>query len=232
MNRSTSDPVKPATLAADVRAVIDTIADGGVAIVPLDVAYAIVAATPEGIRRIYAAKKRSWDKPGGMFANWQTSRDIHDMDDDRHSIVRHLVEKENLPFSIVAPFRRDHPFLGAADPWVVEASTKGGTLDMLFNAGQFHDELARQSRERQLPVFGSSANMSLTGSKYRLVDIEREVRDAADLDFDYGTSRYVNDRGLSSTIIDFSDFSVIRVGHEFDRLRQVFAEKFDIALRG
>ena len=220
-----------ATLSADVDTVMDTIAGGGVAIAPLDVAYAIVAATADGIRRIYAAKRRSWDKPGCMFANRELSRDIHDMDNDRHEMVRYLIEEENLPFSIVAPFRRDHPFLAAADPWVVDASSKSGTLDMLFNAGQFHDEMARQSQARQMPVFGSSANMSLRGSKYRLDDIEREVRDAADVSFDYGTSLYANDQGLSSSIIDFTDFTVIRVGHVFERLRRVFAERFDVMLR-
>ena len=231
MSRKTSDPVAAATLAADVRAVMDAIAAGGVAIAPLDVAYAIVAATPDGIRRIYAAKNRSYEKPGGMFANWQMSAEIHAMDDDRHAIVRHLVEVENLPFSIVAPFRADHPFVAASDPWVVEASTKNGTMDMLFNAGQFHNEMARQSRERTMPVFGSSANMSLRGSKYRLADIEQPVLDAADICFDYGTSRYANDEGLSSTIIDFGEFAVIRVGHEFARLQRVFADTFDIELR-
>ena len=232
MQRTTSDPVAAATLSADVDTVMGTIAGGGVAIAPLDVAYAIVAATADGIRRIYAAKRRSWDKPGGMFANRELSRDIHDMDNDRHEMVRYLIEEENLPFSIVAPFRRDHPFLAAADPWVVDASSKSGTLDMLFNAGQFHDEMARQSQARQMPVFGSSANMSLKGSKYRLDDIEKEVRDAADVSFDYGTSLYANDQGLSSSIIDFSDFTVIRVGHVFERLRRVFAERFDVMLRG
>jgi hypothetical protein len=210
---------------------MDAIAAGGVAIAPLDVAYAIVAATADGIRRIYAAKQRSWDKPGGMFANAALSRDIHVMDADRHEMVRCLIEEENLPFSIVAPFRRDHLFINAADPWVVEASSKSGTLDMLFNAGQFHNEMARQSQALRMPVFGSSANMSLKGSKYRLADIETEVREAADVSFDYGTSLYANDEGLSSTIIDFSDFSVIRVGHVFGRLRRVFAERFDVELR-
>jgi hypothetical protein len=37
--------------------------------------------------------------------------------------------------------------------------------------------------------------------------------------------------GLASTIIDFGDFSVIRVGHCFDRLKQAFAARFGITLR-
>lgn len=230
MERSTADPVSAGQLRSDVGRVMDGIAGGGVALVPLDVAYAIIAATPEGIRRIYAAKRRSWGKPGGMFANWQMSEEIHAMDADRHLMVRTVIEEEGLPFSIVAPFRAEHPLLQAADPFVLEASSKAGTLDMLFNAGQFHDEIARQSQARMLPVFGSSANLSLAGSKYRLEDIEAPVREAGDVAFDYGVSLYANDQGLSSTIIDFTDFSVIRVGHVFNQLRRIFEQRFGVRL--
>ena len=49
--------------------------------------------------------------------------------------------------------------------------------------------------------------------------------------FDYGQSKYAHKDGLASTIIDFGDFSVIRVGHCFDRLKQAFAARFGITLR-
>jgi hypothetical protein len=37
--------------------------------------------------------------------------------------------------------------------------------------------------------------------------------------------------GLSSTIIDFRDFSVVRVGHEFAKLEDTFKRRFRITLR-
>jgi hypothetical protein len=69
------------------------------------------------------------------------------------------------------------------------------------------------------------------GSKYRLGDIEKDVRAAADTAFDYGLSKYANDEGRSSTIIDFRDFSVIRIGVQFDRLEQVFLSRFGVKLK-
>ena len=203
---------------------------GNVAIVPLDVAYAVNATTEKGIRRIFEAKQRSYEKPSGMFASFEISRAIHIMDDWKHDLAQTIVEKEDIPFSIVAPFREDHAFFENVEPFVLSSSTKIGTLDMLLNAGQFHNEIARQSWERQIPVFGSSANTSLQGSKYRLEDIEAPVREAASIHFDHGLSKYANDEGRSSTIIDFRDFSVIRVGVVFDQVQAAFARHGDVEL--
>ncbi len=226
--RTTADPLPAETLEADVARLLDTVAGGGVAIVPLDVAYAIVAARAAGIRRIFSAKRRSYEKPSGMFGDASLSREIHVMDERRHAMVDTLVNEVKLPFSVVAPFRADHPIFAQVDPFVLQSSTKAGTLDMLINAGQAHDAIARQSRARGFPVFGSSANTSLAGSKYRYGEIETEVRDAADFHLDYGRSRYANPQGRSSTIIDFRDFTVVRVGVMFDRLAFEFSARFGV----
>ncbi|MDN2567834.1 Sua5/YciO/YrdC/YwlC family protein [Aquibium sp. A9E412] len=226
----TADAVAPERLAADVAAVLERLWEGGVAIVPLDVAYAIIGHRADAIRRIFAAKQRSYDKPSGLLADWRMSAEIHRLPDDRHAIVRTMVEEVGLPFSVVAPYDPGHRFFARVDPFVMANSSKAGTLDMLLNAGQFHDEIARQSWAAGRPVFGSSANTSLKGSKYRLDAIEPAVRAAADICADYGLSRHANDAGRSSTIIDFRDFSVIRVGVAFDRLKAAFRERFDIAL--
>lgn len=227
----TADPRPPEEIEAAANKVFETILAGGVAIIPLDVTYGIVALRESGIRRIFAAKNRSYEKPSGFFGSWQVSRELHRMDRDRHEMVRNIIETDNLPFSIVAPFRADHPILADVDPFVIANSSKAGTLDMVMNAGQLHDEIARQVLEREVPVFGSSANTSLAGSKYRYGDIEPEVRNAADFHLDHGLSKYANDRSRSSTIIDFSDFHVIRIGVCFDQLKVIFRERFDVNLR-
>lgn len=229
--RLTSDPVDPARLLADIDRLFDVLGGGGFGIVPLNVAYAVVATMPSGIRRIFETKRRSYDKPSGMFANWRLSREIHVMDDDRHAMVREMIEQEKLPFSVVAPFRTDHPLFAAVDPFVMKNSSKGGTLDMLLNAGLFHEAIVEGSVARGNAVFGSSANVSLTGSKYHYDDVDAPIRSAADVHFDYGRSKYANPDGLSSTIIDFRDFTVLRIGHCFDRLARAFADRFGVTLK-
>ena len=48
---------------------------------------------------------------------------------------------------------------------------------------------------------------------------------------DYGLSKYANDEGRSSTIIDFTDFTVIRVGVVFERVRQAFKDRCGVDLK-
>lgn len=227
----TGDPMPPAQIARDVTRMLDALSAGGLAIVPLDVAYGIVGCKEAAIRKLFAAKNRSYEKPSGMFSSAAISEEIHILPDAKRAIIREIIEQEMLPFSVVAPFKRDHKFFKSVDPFVLQNSTKVGTIDMLLNAGTFHNEIARQSWEAGTPVFGSSANTSLMGSKYRLADIEPAVLDAADIAFDYGLSKYHNTEGRSSTIVDFADFSVLRVGVVFDRLKEAFKRRFDVDLK-
>lgn len=229
--RLTSDPVPAQQLRVDVARMMDVLSGGGVALVPLDVAYGVVAMREAGIRKIFTAKQRSYEKPSGMFANAELSRAIHIMEPAKHDMVSELIAEERIPFSVVAPFRADHSIFRAVDPFVLQSSSKIGTIDMLLNAGQFHDEIARQVIERGTPVFGSSANTSLTGSKYRLADIDEPVRKAADIAFDYGLSKYVNPEGRSSTIVDFRDFTVVRKGVCFEQLSRAFMTRFKVEIR-
>lgn len=226
----TDGRVDDAVLREDCNAVLDTLEAGGVAIIPTCLTYAIVGHRAGAIAAIFAAKARSYSKPCGLFGSLAMSREVHDLPADKHEIMRVLKDEEELPFSIVAPFRRSQPLLARLDPFVVQNSSKDGTMDMVVSGGPFVAKLAELSLVRGIAAFGSSANRSLGGSKYRLSDVEPEVLAPAALLLDYGVSRYATDLGLSSTIIDFRDFSVVRVGHEFAKLKEVFGRRFGIAL--
>lgn len=210
--------------------VLDVLDGGGVAIIPLNVAYAILGRTEAAIRRIFEVKQRSFDKPSGMFGGGAASADLHELDEQGEALRQALIEDADLPFSIVADYRKDHPLIAGVEPFVLETSTKGPTMDMLLNAGPLHNALAALSHARATPVFGSSANQSLSGSKYRVSDIEQAVIDAADIVIDHGTCRDANDQGLSSTIIDFKDYSVVRAGCRFDEIAAFAKDRFGITL--
>ena len=93
--------------------------------------------------------------------------------------------------------------------------------------------MTKQSLGRMMPVLGSSANTSLTGSKYRLEDIDQPVLDAGDILVDGGLSKYHNDEGKSSTIIDFESFKTIRIGVCYDKLCEIFLKfKIDLLANG
>lgn len=217
--------------AGRAREVMDVIERGGLAIIPLDVAYGIVGNGEDAIRRIFAAKNRSYEKPSGMFSNWSLFNEIQICSAREREVVRAVIFDHDLPLSTVAPYRADHPIFRGLSPFVVQNSSKAGTIDMLLNAGDLHDAITQLAHERLVPVLGSSANTSLAGSKYRLEDIEAPVRAAADIAIDGGTSKYHNTAGRSSTIIELPTFRTLRVGVCYEAICDVLQSEFGIDLR-
>jgi len=216
----------------DAARIHETLRNGGVAIFPVSVGYAIVGHEDEAIKRIYAAKNRSFDKPCGNFGDWELFNELQIVSDQARELVRCIISEHNLPFSVVAPFREDHPLIKGLPPFALKNATKKGTIDVLLNAGPLHNEVARLARENAYCVSGSSANVSLTGSRFRLEDVQDEVRAIADLQIDYGLVPYHNPQGLGSTIVDLSNFETIRVGCVYDRIAEIALDTFDIDLKG
>jgi hypothetical protein len=60
--------------------------------------------------------------------------------------------------------------------------------------------------------------------------VEAEVRAAAKVEVDHGRSRYANPDGLSSTILDFRDFAVLRRGVCFEPIAALLAADFGVRL--
>lgn len=222
--QTTPDPI------ADGRQVHDTVVAGGVAIFKADVGYAIVGHTEPAIRQIYEAKQRSFSKPCGMFGSYDMFLEVIEIDARARDFVRAVIFDHHLPISIVAPFRADHPLFRSIAPFVIANASKAGTMDILMNAGPTHDEIARRALETLKPVFGSSANRSLTGSKFHFRDVESEVVAATTLALDRGASKYSNARGLGSSIIDLRSFRPVRIGIVFDQLRAVAKKHFQIEI--
>lgn len=215
---------------ADGRAVHAAATAGEVAIFKADVGYAIVGHTEPAIKRIYEAKQRSFSKPCGMFGSFDIFEEVIEIGDLARNFVRAVIFDNGLPLSIVAPFRAGHPYFGSVAPFVMANSSKAGTIDILMNAGPTHDEIARLALETSKPVFGSSANRSLTGSKFIFGDVEPEVRAAARLALDRGRCKYRNDQGLGSTIIDLRDFQPVRIGIAFDQIKAIAAKALGIEI--
>jgi tRNA A37 threonylcarbamoyladenosine synthetase subunit TsaC/SUA5/YrdC len=209
---------------------VELVRGGGVAIVPTDVCYVMIGHGKVALERIYAAKNRSLGKPSGAFGNLALFNELHVVNERARDMVRALVVDHDLPVSVVAPFRKDHPMFQRLDGFVKRRAVLGGTLDILLNAGVFHDEMTRIAHEKSLLIVGSSANLSLTGAIFRLDEVNKAVRAAADFEVDGGPSKYANDDGLSSTIIDLRRLETIRPGVCYDRIREVLRRDFAVEL--
>jgi tRNA A37 threonylcarbamoyladenosine synthetase subunit TsaC/SUA5/YrdC len=103
-------------------------------------------------------------------------------------------------------------------------------MDLLLNAGAIQNELTRLSFESCTPLFGSSANVSLTGSKFELQDVEAQVQTGSDLVIGYGRSRYANQWLIGSTIIELGTWRVLRFGGLYEQHARIVKREFDVEL--
>jgi len=213
----------------DAERAMDVVLGGGIAIIPTSVGYVILAATTDAINQTIAAKQRGPAKLNAMIGCAAMHAALHVLDGRNRRIVRTITQDYDLPMGTVAPADLEHPMLRDVDPAVLRRTTLDGTVAMLLNAGPLMDRMAQLSFEANTPVIGSSANLSLQGTKFRVEDIEQEVVDAADLVIDYGLLRWANDR-KSSTMINVHDFSVVRHGSCFDLISDILRRHFDITL--
>ena len=213
----------------DAQRVYDVLADGGIGIIPTDVGYVILAIAKDAIWRIFEAKERKPEKLNAMIGCAALHEELHDLGDDRRAVIAAITGSYDLPLVAVGPAQLDHPKLARLEPDILDQSTHEGTVAMLMNAGPLLDTMAQISHRNARPVIGSSANLSLRGVKFRVEDIEPQIIDAADIVIDYGLMRW-GAYAKSSTMIDFTDYSVVRHGSCFDLIADICQRHFDIAL--
>lgn len=213
----------------DAARVMDVLLDGGIGIIPTTVGYVILGATTDAINRTIEVKQRGPSKLNAIIGNKSLHAALHMLDGRSRAAVRAITEDHDLPLGTVAPADLDHAMLRDLDPGVRERTTLDGTIAMLINAGPLLDHMAQLCFEAGRLVVGSSANLSLHGTKFRASDIEPEVLGAADIVIDYGLMRWAN-YGKSSTMVNVHDWTVVRHGSCFDLIDDVLRREFDIAL--
>ncbi|MFE2336647.1 L-threonylcarbamoyladenylate synthase [Streptomyces sp. NPDC093065] len=214
---------------ADAGRVLDTITAGGAVILPGDIGYGAGASTTDALHRLFVAKRRAPHKRHAMVGNYELHRQVHLLGRREQEIVDAIVLDAGLPLCVVAGFRADHPVVAAVEPETLTASTVGDTLAMLVNGGCLQDEVVRRCTEAGIPFLGSSANLTGTGTKFRIEDIQQPILDAVDLVIDYGLRKYHHYR-RSSTIIDFTTMEVVRIGSCYELISDVMATQFGIRL--
>lgn len=90
---------------------------------------------------------------------------------------------------------------------------------MFISSSSLLKEICRLNYDSGQLKVGSSANLSGGGQKFRVEDIEDEVKEAADLIVDYGLQRY-RVYGRASLIMDFGQMKVLRMGSCYELFRE------------
>ena len=213
----------------DARKAFDALRAGGIAIVPNDVGYSILGGSGSALQRIFQTKGRAPSKLNAMVGNLQIHRELHICSQRGRDLVQAITEDYDLPLGCIAPCHMEHPLLRKLDAETLAASTLNNTIVMLMNAGRFHAAITRLSFEDGHLLVGSSANRSLSGTKFKVEDIEPEIRAIADVIIDHGLQKYHTYKA-SSTLINVESLAVVRVGSCYENIRYVIERHFGATL--
>lgn len=233
MNEETRNPnfytsTRP-DIAGDARRAADVIANGGIVILPGDMGYGMAASHGEALVRMFNTKQRAAHKRHAMVGNWDLHHELHVMTPRTSDMVNAITKDFNLPLAVVAEYRADHPILRSLDDETIGASSVGNTISLLLNSGRITQELIEITNSRNMPVLGSSANLTGTGTKYVVEEIQPEVRAIADLIVDYGLTKYHLYR-RSATMIDFTTMEVVRIGVGYELISSIMQRYFGVEL--
>lgn len=213
-------------ITGDAQRALDTLQNGGVVLIPHACGYGLFGATEESTNRIFSTKQRAGHKRNTMLCNIETQREVHDLDTRAQDMVEAIAVDYDLPLCAVAPYRADHPLLKNLSADMLKGSTANGTINLYFNAGIFPAELCKLARAANQIILGSSANLTGTGQRFRVSDVQPEVRAIADLVIDYGLCRY-HIYKRSATIINLAKLEVVRMGACYQQIADILKRHFD-----
>lgn len=196
---------------------------------PNTIGYSVLGGSPQSLRRIFTAKGRQASKRNALVANDAWQRELHVCSARGREIVAAITGDYGLPLGCIAPYRADHPAIVATDPEAVRDSSSGGTIAMLLNAGPFHAALTGLSYGAQLLLFGSSANLTLSGTRFRVEDIQPEILALADVVVDHGLQQF-HLYAASSTLLNVETLEVVRHGSCFADIAYVLRRHFGVTL--
>lgn len=172
---------------------------------PTEVGYGLVTSSTEAIQKAFSAKKRRPGHAQGAIGSYDLHRQLHVLPEEKLDMIRVLHQDLDMSFGIVAPFRSEHPILQQLTPGTMANTTNNGTLGIYVGKSSLLMELGRLNDEAGQLMLGSSANLTGTGQKFRVEDVDPELKEAADIIVDYGLQRYHIYGGRPSTIIDFEN---------------------------
>ena len=216
-------------VAADAARAFTSLRAGGIAIVPNDIGYSALGGSRAALERIFVAKRRPPEKLNAMVSNMAIHQELHACSNRGREIVEAIVGDYDLPLGCIAPYRPNHAMLWDLDAETLAASSLGGRLVMLLNAGRFHAALTALSAESCFPLFGSSANLTQTGTKFCVEDIEPEIKAIADVIVDHGIQRF-HPYAASSTLLNVETLEVVRVGSCYEDIAYVLRRHFGVEL--
>ena len=207
----------------------DVIVNGGIGILPMDIGYSLIGGSSDALMRIFNAKGRAIGKLNALVGDLTLADELLHLTPQSRELLHLLTATYDLPLGAIAPCDMSHPLVKALDDRTRQMSVRDETIVLLVNAGPFHAAISRLSYEAKHLLIGSSANLSNTGTKFRVTDIEPEILNIADVIVDHGLRKY-HLYGRSSTLLNVETFEVVRHGACFDLIADVVQRHYGVTL--
>lgn len=219
----------------DAQQTYQVLKSGGVIIAPTDVGYALMTSTQAGIEQIFAAKDRRQGHNIGIIGTYQQHREIHILPDSKFEMTRVLTEDMGMIVGIIAKFDSNnlHPRLAALDKNTLSQITKGDTVSIAIPEGPFLRELGRlcDADPQGMLIFGTSANLTGQGQRFRIEDVEPGVLACVDLVVDYGLQKWYA-YGCGGVNFDAENMQILRMGAGYEIFRDRILRWFPQLLKG
>jgi tRNA A37 threonylcarbamoyladenosine synthetase subunit TsaC/SUA5/YrdC len=202
------------TIEADARRTYEVLAAGGLALARTNTGYGLVAMKSDAVRRIYALKGRSAQKPCVTVGTMAILDDVAiGIEQDTHGWLARAVAR--WPMAVIARTNRRSALLSGWEPFVASQCTKADTIATFFGVGELIAATATIAHGHGQLIVGSSANLAGTGNNYTLDAVPDEIRRDVDLELDYGVAPFTADKKLASTILDLTRGTFQREGVAF-----------------
>jgi tRNA A37 threonylcarbamoyladenosine synthetase subunit TsaC/SUA5/YrdC len=198
----------------DARAVYAIVSRGGLALVPTDVGYGLLAMGEEAVDRIYELKGRPRTKPCVTVVNASIFDDVVL---PLAPVVRAWIDDvaRRTPLAVVARLNERSRLLAAMPSGVRSQATQAGTIATFHSAGRIVEGVAALAHADGRLVLGSSANTAGTGNNASFVDVPESMRRGVDLALDRGPAWYANEQRQATTILDVTRGEFLRRGVNF-----------------
>ena len=215
--------MKQHDIVADSRRVYSLLLDGGVALLPTNIGYGLVAMKPRAVQRIYELEGRPASKPCVTVATWPIFDDVSlPLAPPLRAWVAHTLLES--PLAIVTRLNPDSRLLRSFDPDVLAQSTQDGTIATFHGAGDLIRAIALLAYDDGKLIVGSSANTSGTGNNYAFDDVPESIKSNVDLTLDHGMARFANPERLATTLLDLTRNRFQRRGIDFEKIERSWQE--------
>lgn len=201
--------VLPASEAAEL--VVETIARGGLALVPFGVAYAFLTGSRAPLERIYQLKLRKPNKACPILVSPEDFIDAADAPPGKIARVRPVIEAQ-LPVGVLVKPRPESEVVRSIPGDCLDMLTSNGKLGLFMNMGGMSREILEVGTRERVRLFGSSANISGMGNSFSLRDVPESIVSRMDIVCDAGTCTHANPDRLPSSIVDLETGRLTRHG--------------------